>query len=93
MQSRKGQKMGGIGHVGGCREAPYDTRESGSDGARALQMGGIVHVGVAVSRSRMTWFWSRPSRDSSSRSSSRSKRSATAARWARADQGEHAEDR
>jgi hypothetical protein len=29
--------MGGIGHVGGCREAPYDTRESGSDGARALQ--------------------------------------------------------
>ena len=37
--------MGGIGHVGGCREAPYDTRESGSDGARALQMGGIGHVG------------------------------------------------
>jgi hypothetical protein len=38
-------QMGGIGHVGGCREAPYDTRESGSDGARALQMGGIGHVG------------------------------------------------
>ena len=31
--------------VGGCREAPYDTRESGSDGARALQMGSIGHVG------------------------------------------------
>jgi hypothetical protein len=39
------ESMGGIGHVGGCREAPYDTRESGSDGARALQMGGIGHVG------------------------------------------------
>ena len=36
--------MEGIGHVGGCREAPYDTRESGSDGARALQMGGRGHV-------------------------------------------------
>jgi hypothetical protein len=30
-------QMGGIGHVGGCCETPYDTRESGSDGARALQ--------------------------------------------------------
>jgi hypothetical protein len=28
-------QMGGIGHVGGCREALYDTRVSGSDGARA----------------------------------------------------------
>ena len=46
----------------------HDTRESGSDGARALQVGGIVHVGVAVSRSRITCFWSRPSRDSSFRS-------------------------
>jgi hypothetical protein len=45
MQSRKGQKMGGIGHVDGCREAPCDTRVSGSDGARALQVGGIGHVG------------------------------------------------
>jgi hypothetical protein len=29
----------------GCCMAPYDTRESGSDGARAMQMGGIGHVG------------------------------------------------
>ena len=29
--------MGGIGHVGGCYEAPYDTRGSSSDIARALQ--------------------------------------------------------
>jgi hypothetical protein len=31
--------------VTGCCEAPYDTRESVSDGARALQVGGIEHVG------------------------------------------------
>ena len=30
-------QMGGIGHVGGCCEASYDTRESSSDIARALQ--------------------------------------------------------
>jgi hypothetical protein len=36
--------VGGVGHVGGSCEAPYDTRESGSDGARALQVGGIVFV-------------------------------------------------
>jgi hypothetical protein len=30
--------------VGGCWLAPYNTREGGSDEARALQMGGIGHV-------------------------------------------------
>ncbi len=44
-ETKRGMRMGGIGHVGGFREEPYNTRESGSDGARALQMGGIGHVG------------------------------------------------
>ena len=44
-ETERGMRMGGIGHVGGCREAPYDTRESGSDGARAMQRGGRGHVG------------------------------------------------
>jgi hypothetical protein len=50
-KGQKCQKMGGIGHVGGCREAPYDTRVSCPEGARALapsfvQLTVLLRVGI-----------------------------------------------